>query len=100
MHYLVLESTTPKCFSEDEINLECSDFSQDGYKCVPENRCGGKKVAQDGLEVSAAFEAICPNEEDTCCTESNIIRTYPEDIMCSAIDGYTCASPTNCRQGF
>ena len=27
-------------------------------------------------------------------------QRYPEDIMCSAIDGYTCASPTNCRQGF
>jgi hypothetical protein len=74
---------------------------------VPENRCGGKKVAQDGLfdpedalvglEVSAAVQANCPNEEDICCSDDEIIQTYPEDIMCSAIDGYICASPFNCR---
>lgn len=75
---------------------QCSSFN--GRRCVPENQCGGNKVARGGLfGLEAADEAICPNEEDTCCSEDEIIRTYPEDIMCSAIDGYICASPFNCR---
>ena len=36
-----------------------------------------------------AENAACNGPNDVCCHEDDILYFYPEDKMCSAIDGYT-----------
>ena len=46
------------------------------FSCVPGNKCGGNKVIDfiNGLEVTVADVAICPNDSDVCCSEDEIDR--------------------------
>ena len=89
------------CCANQDIKVPpkpCSSF--DGRRCVPENQCGGNKVAQVGLfglENTAVDEAFCSKESEICCSEDEITQKYPEDKICSEIDGYRCASPINCQ---
>ena len=36
-----------------------------------------------------AENSNCDGPNDVCCHEDDILYFYPEDKMCSAIDGYT-----------
>ena len=56
---------------------------------MPGNKCGGNKVIDfiDGLEVTVADVAICPNDSDVCCSEDEIDREWSD----YSPDGYKCA---------
>ena len=61
---------------------------------MPRNQCEDLDL---GLELTAADEASCSNEEDTCCSDITDPDPDPDpDDMCSAIDGYSCAPPRYC----
>ena len=40
-------------------------------------------------KVALAENSNCDGPNDVCCHEDDILYFYPEDKMCSAIDGYT-----------
>ena len=39
--------------------------------------------------MALAENSNCDGPNDVCCHEDDILYFYPEDKMCSAIDGYT-----------
>ena len=115
-------------FDIDLILGPSEDPTCDGScKCVPYQNCNwSKKMIEDMLKLSRNNlvyntglrffkNKVCDSSKRHvyCCagdqhpSETQVKKLkvmssqrYPEDIMCSAIDGYTCVSPTNCRQGF
>ena len=73
------------------------------FSCVPEDECGrvNNKLTIRNSDLLLTKEALaensnCDGPNDVCCHEDDTYF-YPEDKMCSAIDGYSCASPINCK---
>ena len=66
------------------------------FSCVPEDECGrlNNKLTVKNSDLLLTKEALaensnCDGPNDVCCHEDDILYFYPEDKMCSAIDGYT-----------
>ena len=69
------------------------------FSCVPEDECGRvnnkltirKEALADLLLTKEALaeNSNCDGPNDVCCHEDDILYFYPDDKMCSAIDGYT-----------
>ena len=115
-------------FDIDPILEPSEDPTCDGpCKCVPFRDCNWSKkmfekmdiLSKNGLafktglrffknkvcDYSKRHVYCCNGDQHPSETQVKKLKVmssqrYPEDIMCSAIDGYTCVSPTNCRQGF
>ena len=65
------------------------------FSCVPEDECGriNNKSTIRYSDLLLTKEALaensnCDGPNDVCCHEDDILYFYPEDKMCSAIDGY------------
>ena len=66
------------------------------FSCVPADECGrvnNKLTIRNSdlllTKVALAENSNCDGPNDVCCHEDDILYFYPEDKMCSAIDGYT-----------
>ena len=73
-------------------DILCSEIN--GYRCTSPINCNVTEISENNL---ASCSDVDSTSNDVCCHRDDLFLKYPEDILCSEINGYRCASPANCK---